>query len=168
MAVRPVLRYPDPMLKRPAEPAGPLTPDLRELLADLVDTMRASPATVGLAAPQIGVPVRAFALDVRGHPRAARSHGLVVLFDPELLEAADGEVRREGCLSVPDLTADVRRGRRIAMSGLDPEGDRRVFRMDGFEARAAQHELDHLEGLLILDRVDSASALFPRRVYRRA
>jgi peptide deformylase len=132
---------------------------------DLVETMRASPATVGLAAPQIGVSLRAFALDVSGHRKATSSHGLVVLFDPEILESDDPDVLREGCLSVPDLTADVRRPRRIVLAGLGLDGARATFEMEGFEARAALHEVDHLDGRLILDRVDSASSLFPRKVY---
>ena len=127
--------------------------------------MRASPATVGLAAPQIGHTGRAFALDVSGHRRAVSSHGLLVLFDPELVEAEGGETLREGCLSVPDLTANVRRPVRIVLSGLGLDGERRRYEMEGFEARAALHEVDHLDGVLILDRVAAASDLFPRRVY---
>ena len=166
MAVRPVVRYPDPVLKRAAEPLGRVTDELRALADDLVQTMREGPATVGLAAPQIGESVRAFALDVSGHRKAETSHGLVVLFDPELLEAHESDVMREGCLSVPDLTADVRRAIRCVVRGLDPQGRERVYRMEGFEARALQHELDHLDGTLILDRVTSASDIFPRKVYR--
>ena len=162
MTVRPVLRYPDPVLKRRAR-SGP--GPIEDLARDLVDTMRAGPATVGLAAPQIGESVRAFALDVSGHRKAPTSHGLLVLFDPEILDAEGSEVAREGCLSVPDLTADVRRALRVTVAGTDPSGERRTLTMDGFEARALQHELDHLDGTLILDRVDSASSLFPRRVY---
>jgi peptide deformylase len=163
--VRPIVRYPDPLLKRSAEAVGESADERGRLARDLVDTMRASPATVGLAAPQIGETVRAFALDVSGHPRGSMSHGLVVLFDPEVLEVEGAEVSREGCLSVPALTADVRRATRIALQGLDQEGESRTYEMEGFEARAAQHELDHLDGILILDRVDSPSALFPRKVY---
>ena len=127
--------------------------------------MRASPVTVGLAAPQIGEPVRAFALDVSGHRHATSSQGLVVLFDPEVVEAEGGEVLREGCLSVPALTADIRRATRIVIQGLDGQERSITYEMEGFEARAAQHEIDHLDGILILDRVDSPSALFPRKVY---
>jgi peptide deformylase len=166
MAVRPVLRYPHPVLKTRAEPVGTVTESHRELAGDLVDTMRAGPATVGLAAPQIGEAIRAFVLDVGAHPRATSSHGLVVLLDPELLEWTDPDVRREGCLSVPSLTADVRRSRRVVVRGLDADGQERVLKMEGFEARAALHEIDHLDGVLILDRVTSASDLFPRKVYR--
>jgi peptide deformylase len=160
-----VLRYPAPPLKRPAATAGRVTAELRELARDLVETMRAGPATVGLAAPQIGVEVRVFALDVTGHRKARTSKGLVVLFDPKLVYTEGEETAREGCLSVPELTADVRRATRVRIEGVSPEGERRELEMEGFEARAAQHELDHLDGLLILDRVDSASSLFPRRVY---
>ena len=166
MAVREVLRYPHPTLKAPAEPVGSPGDEHRSLADDLVETMRAGPATVGLAAPQIGESVRAFCLDVSGHPKAARPHGLLVLFDPELVEAEGREIMREGCLSVPDLTANVRRAERVVVRGLGPDGAERVYRMEGFEARALLHELDHLDGKLILDRVDSAADLFPRKVYR--
>jgi peptide deformylase len=120
---------------------------------------------VGLAAPQIGEPVRAFVLDVSGHPKATTSHGLVVVFDPVVLEESGEALGREGCLSVPHLTADVRRATRIVVAGMNPDGRRLVLSMEGFEARAALHEIDHLDGALILDRVASADALFPRRVY---
>jgi len=160
------MRYPHRALKERAREVVVVDDGMRALAADLVDTMRAGPATVGLAAPQIGVGVRAFCLDVGSHPRADSSHGLIVLFDPELVEAHGGEDLREGCLSVPDLTANVRRAREVLLRGLDHEGTTRVYGMGGFEARAAQHELDHLDGLLILDRIRSADDLFPRRVYR--
>ena len=165
MAVRPVVRYPAPVLKRPADGVGEVTDEHRALAEDLVDTMRAGPATVGLAAPQIGVPLRAFCLDVSGHPRAASSHGLVVLLDPVLVEVHEEDLLREGCLSVPDLTANVRRAVRAVVRGTGPDGERRVYQMEGFEARALQHELDHLDGRLILDLVESAADLFPRKVY---
>ncbi|MEX2458505.1 MAG: peptide deformylase [Actinomycetota bacterium] len=166
MAVRPVLRYPHPMLKRAAEPVGAVTDGLRELAGDLLDTMRAGPATVGLAAPQIGEPARALVLDVGADPRATTSHGPVTLFDPVIVETADPDVLREGCLSVPDLTADVSRARRVVVRGLGLDGSPVDYEMHGFEARALLHEVDHLDGRLILDRVATASELFPRRVYR--
>lgn len=128
--------------------------------------MRASPATVGLAAPQIGEAVRVFVLDVSGHRRATTSQGLVVLFDPRADVSGTTQVLREGCLSVPHLTADVRRGTRATVVGLNPEGQPERHEMEGFEARAALHEIDHLDGLLILDRVDSSSDLFARKIYR--
>jgi peptide deformylase len=163
---RPVLTLPDPLLKQVAKPVGGAD---AELAADLVDTMRVSPGCVGLAAPQIGASRRAFVVDVSGHPRfgAEPNHGLVVLFDPELVDSDGSQVRREGCMSVPDLTADVRRALRVVVRGTDAEGRERVVRAEGFEARAYQHELDHLDGLLILDRVASLRTdVFRRKTYQ--
>ena len=144
---------------------GGVTDALRSLADDLVETMRASPATVGLAAPQIGEAVRLFVLDVSGHRRATSTQGLVVLFDPQAGVSGKTEIVREGCLSVPHLTADVRRAVTIILTGLGPDGEPKRYEMEGFEARAALHELDHLAGVLILDRVDSTSDLYTRKIY---
>ena len=165
MAVRPIVRYPEHSLKEPSRPFTGSPAEGRALLDDLLDTMKASPATVGLAAPQIGVGIRAFVLDVSGHRRATSSQGLVALLDPLLLGSEGGETVREGCLSVPDLTANVRRPTRIEMEGRTAGGETRRYEMEGFEARAALHELDHLDGFLILDRVASAGDVFARKVY---
>lgn len=165
MPARKVIRLPASVLKRRAEEVGPSAED--DLVADLVDTMRASPACVGLAAPQIGISRRAFAVDVSGHPKTTVGHGLVIMFDPEILEATGREVGREGCMSVPDLTANVRRATEIVVRGRDPAGNDVIIATEGFEARAFQHEIDHLDGLLILDRVESlATDVFRRKVYR--
>jgi peptide deformylase len=165
MTVRPVVRLPDKVLKVRAEEVGDRPDD--DLAADLIETMAASPACVGLAAPQIGVSRRAFALDVSSHPKTTVSHGLVVLFDPVIVEVAGREVGREGCMSVPDLTANVVRATSIVVRGLTPDGDERVISSEGFEARAFQHEIDHLDGMLILDRVASlATDVFRRKVYK--
>ena len=164
MPERPVLVLPDPVLKRRSEPVGGTDPDLA---ADLVDTMHVSPGCVGLAAPQIGVNRRVFVMDVSSHPKGKPNHGLVVMFDPELVHAEGAEVRREGCMSVPDLTANVRRALRVVVRGLDEHGRPRVVEAEGFEARALQHELDHLDGLVILDRVASLKTdVFRRKVYQ--
>lgn len=165
MTVREVRRIPDRVLKTPAEPVGEAVDEA--LAADLIDTMRASPACVGLAAPQIGISRRAFALDVSSHPKATVVHGLVVMFDPHIVEASGRKVGREGCMSVPDLTANVARATSIVVQGRSAEGEALVIATEGFEARAFQHEIDHLDGLLILDRVASLeSDVFARRVYR--
>ncbi|MGH3443262.1 MAG: peptide deformylase [Nitriliruptorales bacterium] len=167
MAVRDVEVYPARILKREATPVGHPGEDARTLAADLVDTMRAAPGCVGIAAPQIGVDRRGFALDVSVMRRPPeRHHGLVVLFDPELVHAEGGEVAREGCLSVPDFTCDVVRASHVVVRGTMPDGEERVIEAVAFEARAFQHELDHLDGLLILDRVTSArTGIHPRRRY---
>jgi peptide deformylase len=138
----------------------------RALAADLVDTMRSRPACVGLAAPQIGVGLRAFVVDVSGHRKARSCHGEVVLFDPELVVEEDPELAREGCLSVPDFTGDVLRAGRVVVRGVAPTGEVRTIEADAFEARALLHEIDHLDGLLFLDRVASHASVFRRRVYR--
>ena len=144
---------------------GEITAAVRRLCDDLVETMRASPACVGLAAPQVGVALRAFCVDVTGHRKARSCHGTVVLVDPEVVAAGPAVAGREGCMSVPDLTGDVVRASELVIRGRTPEGDERVLQVDGFEARAFQHELDHLDGLLFLDRV-TGGRLFPRKVYR--
>lgn len=165
MGVRPVVRLPERVLKQVAEPFGDEFDE--QLLADLTETMYASPACVGLAAPQIGVSRRAFVLDVSKHPKAGDCHGLVAMFDPVVVEASGKKVAREGCMSVPDLTANVARATEIVVSGVGAGGERLVIASEGFEARAFQHEIDHLDGMLILDRVTSlATDVFRRKVYR--
>lgn len=167
MGVRPVLRLPAPVLKeRAAEVVDVDDPSVQALVADLVDTMRASPACVGLAANQIGVGLRVFAVDVTGHRKARSGHGLVVVVNPVLVEAGEPELAREGCMSVPDLTGDVARATRVVVEGLDPAGAAIRLDSDAFEARALLHELDHLDGSVFLDRVASPSSVFRRRVYR--
>ncbi|MFL6272336.1 MAG: peptide deformylase [Actinomycetes bacterium] len=166
MAVRPVLRLPAPALKAVARPVGDAVA-AAAMAADLVDTMRAHDHCVGLAAPQIGVGLRAFCVDVTGHPKARSCAGLVVLLDPELVATGAPAVAREGCMSVPDLTGNVARPATAAVRGTTPEGATRLVEADAIEARALLHELDHLDGLLILDRVVSAPTdLFRRRRYR--
>ena len=166
MAVRAVRVLPDAVLTSPARSVGWIDDYARELAVDLIETMRASPACVGLAANQIGVPLRAFAIDVTGHKKARSCHGEVVLFDPEIIAFASPEMGREGCMSVPDLTGDVERATVVTVVGLDIDGTKRELTVDAFEARAVQHELDHLDGLVFVDRCAGPHAVFRRRVYR--
>jgi peptide deformylase len=165
MSVREVLRLPERVLKlRSDELAGRSADDL---VADLVETMRVSPACVGLAAPQIGANQRVIVVDVTGHPKTNICHGLVSLIDPVVVDSSGRSVGREGCMSVPDLTAKVARPERVVVRGFDRNGDERVIATDAFEARALQHEIDHLDGVLILDRVASLSTdVFRRQTYR--
>ncbi len=155
MAVRQVRIYPDPVLKTPASPVGEVDDRARSLARDLVDTMRAHERCVGLAANQIGELRRCVVVDVTGHPRARSCHGLVVLFDPVVVAQQGSEVAREGCLSIPDLTANVRRATEVEVRGLGTGGETRTISADAFEARALLHEIDHLDGILFLDRVAS-------------
>jgi peptide deformylase len=128
--------------------------------------MRASPHSVGVAAPQIGVSRRACCVDVTGHAKAVSCHGELVLFDPVVIEASGPEVAREGCMSVPHLTGDVVRSTVLVVRALGMDGEPHEFLVDGFEARVFQHEIDHLDGLLFLDRVVAHDRVFRRRVYR--
>lgn len=163
--IRPVLRLPERVLKQRADEAAGA--DVQSLIDDLIDTMHASPACVGLAAPQIGVSQRVIAVDVSGHPKTETCHGLVVLIDPTIVDSSGKDSGREGCMSVPDLTADVTRSKRVAVGGTLPDGSNTVIVTDAFEARAFQHEIDHLDGMLILDRVASlATDVFRRRTYK--
>lgn len=165
MAVREVLRLPHPALKQRCRPLEP-SEQFAHVVDDLVDTMRAHPRCVGLAAPQLGELVRVLVVDVSEHPRAESSHGLIALANPELVLVEGAEVAREGCLSVPELTANVRRATRVVVEGLAPSGEHRRVEAQGFEARCLQHELDHLDGILFLDRVDSlATDVFRRRSF---
>ena len=163
MAVRPVLIYPHPILKAVAAPVDAIDERIHEIAVDLVETMRHYPRTVGLAAPQIGVPLRIIAVDVTGHPKATACHGSMVIVNPELVTGEGSEIGREGCLSLPSITADVRRATRIFLKGLTLAGEEVGAETSGFEARAIQHEVDHLDGILILDRVASPAEVFPRR-----
>jgi len=162
---RDVLRYPHATLKALAAALEP-GPAAEELARDLVDTMRASPACVGIAAPQIGVSARAFCLDVSTHRRARTNHGLVVMINPVIVERHGRDVMREGCMSLPDLTANVGRAAAVAVEGATAQGEPLRIEAEGFEARAFQHEIDHLDGVLFLDRVASLTAdVFPRKRY---
>jgi peptide deformylase len=167
MPVRPVVRLPDPVLKRVADPVAGIGEEERALAADLLDTMRVSPGCVGLAAPQIGVSIRAFSLDVTGHKKADSCHGEFVLFNPELVLARTLATAREGCMSVPDFTGNVARASEVVVRGLDIDGATRVVEANAFEARALLHEIDHLDGLLFLDRVSSLKTdVFRRKTYQ--
>ena len=159
MPVREVLRYPDPALKEVCAPAQGDHVDA--VAADLLDTMRSFERCVGIAAPQIGELTRMAVVDVRGHPKAKSDNGLLVLVNPRVVESEGSEVAREGCLSLPDLTANVRRATRIAVEHAAGQVE-----CEGFEARCVLHEIDHLDGILFLDRVESlVDDIFRRRDY---
>lgn len=167
MAVLPVRRFLDPVLTQRALAVESIGAFERQLAQDLLETMAASPGCVGLAANQVGVALRAFVLDVTGHRSADSCHGEFVLFNPVLISATGESMAREGCMSVPDLTGNVRRSEIVVVKGLDIDGRKRVIEANAFEARAVLHELDHLDGMLFVHRVDSMGHdLFPRKKYK--
>ncbi len=163
MPVRPVLTYPDPFLKTKVASSDPHDPALAAVLADLTETMNQHPGCVGLAAPQIGHASRCVIVDVSRSTRAGENHGLLKLINPFIQEASQWKVSREGCLSFPDLLANVKRAQRIRFSAYNERLEPIELVSLGFEAVAIQHEVDHLDGLLFLDRIRSARDLFERR-----
>lgn len=158
MAVREIVLFPDPILKTVCLPVDMTDPELPELVQDLIDTVKASPG-VGVAAPQIGVAKRAIAVDISPKP----GNGLIILLNPEVVSSGNPKTGREGCLSIPDFTANVRRPQEIVIRGLNPQGESVVLHSVGLEAVCLQHEVDHLDGILFLDRVASLK----KDVFRR-
>jgi peptide deformylase len=165
-SLRDVVRAPASVLSTVGRPVDPTSPETVQLAADLVATMRVSPGCVGLAAPQVGVGVKVFCVDVSEHPKTRDHHGTFVLCNAEVVSGSRNEKAREGCMSVPDFTGDVKRPSRIVVRGeLPGSGDRVELVAEAFEARALQHEIDHCDGLLFLDRAAGAHAVYARKTY---
>jgi peptide deformylase len=147
--IRPILKYGDQALHEPARPVDTITPDIERLVDDMIDTMYAAPG-VGLAAPQVGVPLRVFVVDISvgRDPR-----GLIVMINPVFVERDGMQLEDEGCLSVPGFNATVVRPQRAVVNGLDRSGTEHQIEGTGLLARAFQHEMDHLDGTLFVDRL---------------
>jgi peptide deformylase len=161
-----VVRAPAPVLSANGAEVDPRESKVVQLAADLVATMRVSPGCVGLAAPQVGVSARVFCVDVSAHPKTQRHHGTFVLCNATVVEASRNEKAREGCMSVPHLTGDVKRATRLVVRGALPgTGETVTIEANAFEARALQHEIDHCSGLLFVDRVAGAHAIYTRKTY---
>ncbi len=164
--IRPVVRAPDPVLGAAGIEVDPTDPAVVALAADLLATQAVSPGCVGLAAQQVGVAWRVFSVDVSGHPKTRTCHGRFVLVNAVVEAASRREKGREGCMSVPDFTGDVARARRLVVRGQLPLSAQWVtITTDAFEAVALQHEIDHTDGLVFLDRVAGPHAVHPRRTY---
>jgi peptide deformylase len=161
-----VVRAPAPVLSSVGAEVDPTSPEVVQLAADLVATMRVSPGCVGLAAPQVGESAKVFCVDVSEHPKTRDHHGTFVLCNAVVIESSRNEKAREGCMSVPDFTGDVKRATRLVVRGQLPgTGETVEFSANAFEARALQHEIDHCEGLLFLDRAAGAHAIHARKTY---
>jgi peptide deformylase len=161
-----VMRAPSPVLSTVGARVDPTDPEVVQLAADLVATMRVSPGCVGLAAPQLGRSMKVFCVDVSEHPKTRDHHGTFVLCNAEVLGGSRNEKAREGCMSVPDFTGDVKRATRLVVRGQLPgTGETVELTANAFEARALQHEIDHCEGLLFLDRAAGAHAIHARKTY---
>jgi peptide deformylase len=164
--LREVVRAPAHVLSAVGAVVDPTAPDVVQLAADLVATMRVSPGCVGLAAPQVGEGVKVFCVDVSEHPKTRSHHGTFVLCNAEVVSGSRNEKAREGCMSVPDFTGDVKRASRIVVRGQLPgTGEEVELEAEAFEARALQHEIDHCDGFLFLDRAAGAHAIYARKTY---
>ena len=147
--IRPILKHGDSVLHQPARAVEAVTPEIERLVDDMIETMYAAPG-VGLAAPQVGAPLRLFVVDISlGRDPA----GLLVLINPEFIERDGMQLEEEGCLSVPGFEATVVRPARVVVKGLDRHGTEQAHEGTGLLARAFQHEMDHLDGTLFVDRL---------------
>jgi peptide deformylase len=163
--IRPILKYGDPVLHGRARLVETITPEIDRLVGDMIDTMYAAPG-VGLAAPQVGVPLRIFVVDVSGGRDPA---GPTVMINPEFVQQDGMQLEEEGCLSVPGFNATVVRPSRVVVEGLDREGSPHRHEGTGLLARAFQHEMDHLDGLLFVDRLRGIKRdLIVRRIRKLA
>jgi len=147
--LRPILKYGAPALHQPAEPVPAITPEIDRLIDDMIETMYAAPG-VGLAAPQVGVGLRVFVVDVS----VGRDSGsLIVMVNPRFVVREGTQIEEEGCLSVPGFEATVLRPARVVVRGLDRDGSEHEREGTGLLARAFQHEMDHLDGQVFVDRL---------------
>lgn len=167
MPVQKILTFPHPLLKKRSHRVERVDDSIRGLAADLIDTMAAGPGSVGVAAPQIGVSLAVCVVDVSNNRHGKdNNHGLLVMLNPEIISASGSAVMREGCMSVPDYTGDVARATCITVRYMELSGAVNDLEATGFEAVAIQHEIDHLDKILFLDRIISLkTGLFRRKNY---
>ena len=164
MSIRPIVKYGDPVLHAPAAPVERVDDSIRALLSDMVETMYAAPG-IGLAAPQVGVPLRVIVIDLSvGEDRDQ----LIQLVNPEFVVREGDQQHEEGCLSVPGYGGSPVRPARVEVKGLDLDGAERVYSGTELLARAFCHEIDHLDGLLFVDRLSPLKRdLMKRRLRKR-
>jgi len=166
MAILDILKYPDERLKQESVEVEKIDDDLKAFIADLEETMRAGPGGVGIASPQVGRFIRVVIVDVSAKPKT-KNNGCMILINPEINTWEGMKKGREGCMSVPDYTGNVIRAEKITMTALNLAGETVDYTCEGYEARAVQHEMDHLDGKLFLDRlVSRRTDLFRRKVYK--
>ncbi len=163
MALLNVLVYPDERLKQISQPVEEFSEKIRKFIRDLEETFRSFPGCVGIAAPQVGKFKRIVLVDISHKPQH-ENHGFLVLINPEITFCEGNSSGREGCLSVPDFTGKVERAKSIVLEAWNENGEKRQFHMSGYEARAVQHEIDHLDGKLFLDRLVSRRNALNKRI----
>jgi peptide deformylase len=167
MAVREVLTYPNPILKEIAEDVKEITDKEKKVIEDLIDTMEDAGHSVGIAAPQIGELLRIIVVDASKNKKCENHHGRMVLINPEILKWEGMLQFREGCMSVPDYTGNVNRARKVVVQYQNESMETKVIEAEEFEAVLLQHEIDHLDGVLFIDRIISKRTdLFRRKKYK--
>lgn len=163
MALLEIRKYPDDVLKKKALPVEKVDKTLQRLIDNMIETMYAAPG-IGLAAPQVGVSKRLLVIDISSKEEKIP---LVVLINPEITES-DGLIdSEEGCLSLPEYTTVVKRADRLAVKGLDRDGNPVEMECSGLLARAIQHEIDHLDGVLLIDRISAIKREFFKKRFRK-
>lgn len=168
MPAQRILTFPHPLLKKLTHRIDKIDASIQGLIEDLIDTMNAGPGSVGVAAPQIGVALSACVVNVSENRHGKdNNHGLLAMLNPEIIASSGNSVMREGCMSVPDYTGDVERATFVTIKYTNLYGENLLVEASGFEAVAIQHEIDHLDGILFLDRIISLkTGLFRRKNYR--
>ena len=155
MSLLPIITIPDPLLKQISLPINDINDDVRSLAENMRQTICALDRCVGIAAVQVGVLARMIVVDVSLNPKLHRNNGLLIMINPVITYSSGKTSSREGCLSVPDFTGYVTRKNKIEVEYTDLQGAKRNLKTEGFEAIVIQHEIDHLDGKIFLDRVTS-------------
>ena len=159
--VREIKTLKDPVLRRPAKKIEKVTPEIRKLIDDMFETMHAANG-LGLAAPQVGVSQRIFVVEIEKDEDTPNSGIAYALINPEIVKASDErDIGPEGCLSIPGWRGEVERANKVLLRALDRDGKRIRVEVEGLAARAMQHELDHLDGVLFIDKLTA-----PDRIWR--
>jgi peptide deformylase len=160
MSVLKILKYPHPILRIPCPALTVFDQTLQDLVADMVETMYHGTGAVGLAAPQVGQSVRVFVMDTNAF---TTRDNLKVMVNPKIITASRNKTMREGCLSFPDYLANVKRSQRITVEAFDAYGVLHTYELKHLEAVCVQHEIDHLDGILMMDRIESLKTDWLRR-----
>ena len=166
MAIREIKKYPDPVLRAKTAAVGAIDDNLQRLIDDLVETMHAAPG-VGLAANQVGVPLQVAVIDIGDREEGKPKQPLLVLINPVILSQEGSIVSEEGCLSLPDYTENVKRAKRVKVRAKDRKGKPYELEAEGLMAKALQHEIDHLNGLLFIDRLSPLKKSIFRRKLKK-
>jgi len=167
MALREIRTYPDPVLRNKTSRVERIDSALDRLIEDMVETMRAAPG-VGLAANQVGVPLQLAVIDLSSREDEEQRHPLLVIINPELVVMEGSVLEEEGCLSIPDYAEKVKRAARVKVRAQDRTGKQFELEAEGLMAKALQHEIDHLNGLLFVDRLSSLKKHLFKRRFKKA